>query len=230
MAEHGAASARLLRPAAVLFDCDGVLVDTEIVSSHVLAAMLTEQGVPTDGDALRVRMRGTSLDWVRAESVRQLGGEDKLPAGWMEAFMDRRLVVYAEHTPQIPGAAAAVEAVRAAGIVVAVASQGARRKMDVTLPASGMEAVLGDAPIFSGDDVVRGKPFPDLYLHAAKVLGVDPAAAAVVEDSVPGVTAAVAAGMRVLGYAGEEEPARLEAAGAEVVLDLHDVPARLGLA
>ncbi len=64
-----------------------------------------------------------------------------------------------------------------------------------------MDAVLGDAPIFSGEDVVRGKPHPDLYLHAATTMGVDPRLAAVVEDSVPGVTAAVSAGMRVLGYA-----------------------------
>lgn len=215
------------RPAAVLFDCDGVLVDTEVTSSHVLAAMLTEQGVPTDGDELRVRMKGTSLDWIIEESRRQLGGT--VPDGWMDDFIERRLVVYRDGVPQIPGAAEAVRAVQAAGIPVAVASQGARRKMEVTLPASGMDAVLGDAPIFSGDDVVRGKPFPDLYLHAADVLGVDPAEVVVIEDSVPGATAAVAAGMRVLGYAADEDPARLAAAGAEVIDDLHAVPGLLGL-
>lgn len=216
------------RPGLVLFDCDGVLVDTEVVSSDTLAAMLTERGVPTDGDALRVRMKGTSLDWIIAESTRQLGGT--LPGGWMDEFIERRLVIYRQGVPQIPGAAAAVRAVRAAGIPVAVASQGARTKMAVTFPASGMDAVLGDAPIFSGDDVERGKPHPDLYLHAAATLGVDPARCVVIEDSVPGVTGAVAAGMRVLGYAADEDPARLAAAGAEVVHDLHDVPQRLGIA
>jgi beta-phosphoglucomutase-like phosphatase (HAD superfamily) len=216
------------RPALVLFDCDGVLVDTEVVSSRTLAEMLTERGVPTDGDALRIRMKGTSLQWIVEESARQLGGT--VPGGWMDEFIERRLVVYRQGVPQIPGAAAAVRAVQAAGILVAVASQGARAKMAVTLPASGMDEVLGDAPIFSGDDVVRGKPHPDLYLHAAATLGVDPAHAAVVEDSVPGVTAAVGAGMRVLGYAADEDPGRLAAAGAEVFTDLHEVPARLGLA
>lgn len=216
------------RPAIVLFDCDGVLVDTEIVSSLTLAEMLTERGVPTDGDALRIRMKGTSLQWIVEESARQLGGT--VPDGWMEEFVERRLVVYRQGVPQIPGAAAAVQAVRAAGIPIGVVSQAARTKMAVTLPASGMDEVLGDAPIFSGDDVVRGKPHPDLYLHAAATLGVDPALAAVVEDSVPGVTAAVGAGMRVLGYAADEDPGRLAAAGAEVFTDLHEVAARLGLA
>ncbi len=190
--------------------------------------MLTERGIATDGDELRIRMKGTSLDWIKAESARQLGGT--LPDGWIEEFTERRLVVYRQGVPQIPGAAAAVRAVRAAGIPVAVASQGARAKMAVTLPASGMDVALGDAPIFSGEDVVRGKPFPDLYLHAATVLGVDPAGCVVVEDSVPGATAAVAAGMRVLGYAADEDPERLRAAGAEVIDDLHELAPRLGLA
>lgn len=216
------------RPALVLFDCDGVLVDTEVVSSRTLAEMLTERGVPTDEGALRIRMRGTSLDWIKAESAAQLGGA--MPDGWMEEFIERRLVIYRQGVPQMPGAADAVRAVQAAGIPLAVASQGARAKMAVTLPASGMDAVLGDAPIFSGDDVVRGKPHPDLYLHAAATMGVEPHLAAVVEDSVPGVTSAVAAGMRVLGYAADEHPDRLAEAGAEVITDLRDVAARLGLA
>jgi beta-phosphoglucomutase-like phosphatase (HAD superfamily) len=215
-------------PALVLFDCDGVLVDTEVVSSDTLAAMLSERGVPTDGDELRIRMKGASLDWILAESARALG--ERLPDGWMDEFIERRLVVYRRGVPQLPGAAAAVRAVQAAGIPLAIVSQGARAKMAVTLPASGMDAVLGDAPIFSGDDVVRGKPHPDLYLHAAATLGVAPARTVVIEDSVPGVTGGVAAGMRVLGYAADEDPARLAAAGAEVLLDLHEVPARLGLA
>ena len=216
------------RPELVLFDCDGVLVDTEVTSSRVLADMLTERGVPTDGDALRIRMKGTSLDWIKAESAGQLGGT--LPEGWMDEFIERRLVVYRQGVPQIPGAADAVAAVRAAGIPIAVVSQGARAKMAVTLPASGMDAVLGDAPIFSGDDVERGKPHPDIYLHAAATLGFEPAHTVVIEDSEPGVIGAVAAGMRVLGYAGDEDPARLKAAGAEVIMDLLEVAARLGLA
>ncbi len=87
------------RPQLVLFDCDGVLVDTEIVSSRTLAEMLTERGVPTDGDELRIRMRGTSLDWIKAESARQLGGT--MPDGWIEEFTERRLVVYRQGVPQM---------------------------------------------------------------------------------------------------------------------------------
>ena len=94
----------------MLFDCDGVLVDTEVTSSHVLAAMLTERGVPTDGDELRIRMKGTSLDWIKAESARALGRAE-LPPSWMEEFIDRRLVIYREGVPQITGAAEAVRRV-----------------------------------------------------------------------------------------------------------------------
>ncbi|MBO9534658.1 MAG: HAD family phosphatase [Solirubrobacteraceae bacterium] len=218
-----------VRPAAVLFDCDGVLIDSEVTSSHVLAAMLTEGGVPTDGDELRSRMKGASLDWIREESMRTLGGSVADPDAWMAEFIARRLVIYRQGVPQIPGAAEAVAAVRSAGIPIAVVSQGARSKMAVTLPASGMDAILGDVPVFSGDDVVRGKPHPDLYLLAAERLGVEPATCVVVEDSVPGVTGALAAGMRVLGFAADADPARFEAVGAEVVHDLHQVPALLGL-
>jgi beta-phosphoglucomutase-like phosphatase (HAD superfamily) len=224
----GSPLAEASRPALVLFDCDGVLVDTEVVSSDTLAAMLTQHGVPTSSAALRVRIKGCSLDWIAEESARVLGGT--LPAGWIDEFIARRLVIFQEGVPQIPGAAQAVRAVRSAGIALGVASQGSRAKMAVTLPASGMDAVLGDAPIFSGDDVVRGKPHPDLYLHAAASFGVPAALTVVIEDSVPGVTAAAAAGMRVLGYAGDESPARLVAAGAEVVHDLRDVAALLGIA
>ncbi|MFT4034967.1 MAG: HAD family phosphatase [Patulibacter sp.] len=214
-------------PDAVLFDCDGVLVDTEVTSSRVLAQMLMQHGIPTDGDELRVRMKGTSLPWIERESARLLGGE--LPARWMEQFIARRLEIYRDGVAQLPGAAAAVGAVRRAGIPIAVVSQGAREKMAVTLPASGMDVVLGSAPIFSGDDVERGKPHPDLYLLAASRLGVEPAGCVVVEDSVPGVIGAVAAGMRVLGYAADEDRARLLAAGAEPFDDLRALPELLGL-
>jgi beta-phosphoglucomutase-like phosphatase (HAD superfamily) len=216
-------------PAAVLFDCDGVLVETEIISARVLAEQLTAAGVPTDADELRETIKGTSLGFLAEESARRLGAR-AVPSDWMERFIESRLVEYRRGVEQLPGAADAIVAVKAAGIPVAIVSQGSRQKMQVTLPASGMDAVIGDAPIFSGDDVERGKPHPDLYLLAARTLGVDPAACVVVEDSPPGVTGAHAAGMRVLGYAVDSDPDRMHAAGAEVFFDLHEVAWRIGIA
>lgn len=218
----------MTRPAAVLFDCDGVLVDTEVTSSRELSRSLGELGVELAPDEVRRRFKGTALVTARAMCEELVGAP--LPDGWFETFVSRRLDAYRHGGVEpIPGAADAVRAVQAAGIPLGVVSQGAREKMAVTLPASGFDAVLGDAPIFSGDDVERGKPFPDLYLHAAAVLGVDPAACVVVEDSPTGATAARAAGMRVLGYAHDADPERMAATGAEVLDDLAEVPALLGL-
>lgn len=212
----------------MLLDCDGVLVDTERTSAQVLAEMVAEHGVQLDVDHLRAEMRGTTLQWIAAQSAALLGRP--VPDGWMEEFIERRLVHYRQGVQAIDGAAQVIRALRAAGIPLAVASQGSREKMAVTLPASGLDRELGEAPIFSGDDVERGKPHPDLYLLAASHFGADPARTVVVEDSVPGVTGAVAAGMRVFGYAGEEAPERLRAAGAEVLQRLDQLLPALGIA
>ena len=216
------------RPAAVLFDCDGVLVDTEVTSSRELSRSLGELGVDLDPDEVRRRFKGTALSTALAMCEELT--DRPIPDDWFDTFVARRLDAYRHGGVEpIPGAVDAVRAVQAAGIPLGVVSQGAREKMAVTLPASGMTDVLGDAPIFSGDDVERGKPFPDLYLHAASSLGVDPTACVVVEDSPTGATAARAAGMRVLGYAHDADPALMAATGAEVFYSLAEVPALLGL-
>ena len=129
----------------------------------------------------------------------------------------------------IPGALELIAAVRAAELPLAVVSQGSREKMAVTLPAAGIDAAIGGAPVLSGDDVARGKPHPDLSLLAAERLGAPPAGCVVVEDSPTGVKAAVAAGMRVLGYAGEGNAAQLEAAGARPISALAAALPLLGL-
>lgn len=205
-----------------------MLVDTERTSAEVLVEMLAEQGAAAEVEYLRDAMRGTTLQWIADHSADVLGGD--VPDGWMESFIERRLVHYRRGVAQIDGAATVVRALRTAGIPFAVASQGSRAKMQVTLPASGLDRELGDAPIFSGDDVVRGKPHPDLYLLAARHFGAAPGETVVVEDSVPGVTGAVAAGMWVAGYAGEEEPARLQQAGAHVLQRLDHLLPLIGIA
>ena len=214
-------------PAAVLFDCDGVLVDTELTASRVLATCLAEIGVEIPVDELRHLITGTALAKAR-DICEELYGKP-LPDGWFDAFVQRRLVEFRRGVEPIPGALDAVRAVQAAGLVVAVVSQGSHEKMAITLPSSGAAAVLGDAPLFSGEDVTRPKPNPDLYLHASAKLGLDPAACVVVEDSPTGATAAVAAGMRVLGYAASADAKRLAATGAEVFTDMAQVPALVGL-
>ncbi len=129
----------------------------------------------------------------------------------------------------MPGARETVQAVKAAGVDVCVASQGKRAKTELTLSLCGLRDLFDDGALFSADDVARGKPFPDLFQHAAARRGIAPERAAVVEDTVIGVTAAVAADMRVVAYAGDEDPAPLRAAGARTVRALAEVPGALGL-
>ncbi|MBJ7470844.1 MAG: HAD family phosphatase [Solirubrobacteraceae bacterium] len=214
-------------PAAVLFDCDGVLVDTERTASRVLAGCLAEIGVEVEFEALRQKITGTSLATAEAMCAELYGGP--LPAGWFAGFVTYRLEVFRQGVDPIPGAIEAVRAVQSAGVRLAVVSQGAHEKMAITLPSSGLAEVLGDAPLFSGQDVTRGKPHPDLYLHAAASVGVDPADCVVVEDSPTGATAAAAAGMRVLGYAVDADHERMRATGAELFFDLREVPTLVGL-
>ncbi len=214
-------------PAAVLFDCDGVLVETEVTSSRVLSECLAELGLELTPDEVRGRFKGTALETARSMCEALYGGP--LPEGWFDGFVARRLEEYRRGVDPIPGALEVVRAVQAAGITIAVVSQGSHEKMAITLPSSGAAEVLGDAPVFSGQDVERPKPFPDLYLHAARTLGVAPEDCVVIEDSPTGATGAAAAGMRVLGYTADVDPERLRAAGAELFDTMAEVPALLGL-
>jgi HAD superfamily hydrolase (TIGR01509 family) len=213
--------------ALVIFDCDGVLVDSEPISNTVLAASLTSAGVPTTpAEAIR-EYKGMLLADVRARAEQRLGGP--LPDGLLEDFEREREVAFRSSLQAVPGARTAVEAVRDAGVRVCVASQGKLEKTELTLALAGLRDLFADEALFSAYQVARGKPHPDLFLHAAAVMGAAPEHCAVVEDTVLGVTAAVAAGMRVIGYAADGDPATLRAAGARPVGSLTEVPAALGL-
>ena len=124
-----------------------------------------------------------------------------------------------------------VEAVQAAGLATCVASSGSHAKMEVTLGVTGLWPLF-EGRIFSAREVARGKPHPDLFLHAAARMGIEPGRAVVIEDSPAGVAGAVAAGMRVLGYAGDAltDRAALLAAGAIPFEDMREAPRLLGLA
>jgi beta-phosphoglucomutase-like phosphatase (HAD superfamily) len=119
--------------------------------------------------------------------------------------------------------------IRAAGVSVCVASQGKLEKTRLSLRLTKLDGLLPDEVLFSAHSVERGKPHPDLFLHAAATMGVEPSHCAVVEDTPSGVTAAVSAGMRALGYAADSDEAALRRAGAETLLVLHELPAMLGI-
>lgn len=213
--------------ALVIFDCDGVLVDSEPISNAVLAASLTTAGLPTSAEEALREYKGMLLSDVRVRAETLLGRP--LPDGLLDEFERDREEAFRTSLQAVPGAREAVQAVQAAGVAVCVASQGKLEKTEQTLTLTGLRDLFVDEALFSAYQVPRGKPHPDLFWHAAATMGAAPERSAVVEDTVIGVTAAVAAGMRVIGYAAAEEPETLRAAGAEPIGSLAEVPAVLGL-
>ena len=211
----------------VIFDCDGVLVDSEVISSTVLAQTLTRYGLPTTPAEAQRDYEGLLLRDIDTRAGAKLGRA--LPDDWIEHFQAERAEVFSRELEPVSGAGEAVESVVAAGVPVCVASQGMIEKTRLSLALTGLDRLFSEDLLFSAWLVERGKPFPDLFLHAAATIGVEPGCCAVVEDSVSGVTAAVAAGMRAIGYAADGDGAKLRQAGAEVVSSMRAVPPVLGL-
>jgi HAD superfamily hydrolase (TIGR01509 family) len=215
------------KPQLVIFDCDGVLVDSEPISNRILAEMLSAQGLATTLAQSRRDYQGLLLaDIVRVAEGR-LGRS--LPEDWQERFEAQRDAAFRLELEPVAGAAKAVRRVRAAGVARCVASQGKPHKIRLSLELTGLRELFAERELFSAYSVARGKPHPDLFLHAAASIGVDPLESVVVEDTASGVTAAVAAGMRVIGYGADADEGALRRAGAEIVQSLDELAALLAL-
>lgn len=214
------------RPSLVVFDNDGVLVDSEPLSNTVMAALLTELGVATTVDTSMARFMGRSMATVR--HLVEIEDEVTLPADF-EATYSRRLhdVLVASLAP-VTGMDDVVRAVAGAGMDYCVASSGGHAKIALTHELTGF-AELFEGRRFSADDVARGKPEPDLFLHAAASRGAVPADCLVIEDSAAGVTAAVRAGMACVGFAARSNPADLADASLGVVESASDLRDVLGV-
>jgi HAD superfamily hydrolase (TIGR01509 family) len=215
-------------PRLVIFDCDGVLVDSEPISNRVLAEALTAEGLPTTLEEALAEYKGLLLSDVLARAEAKLGRA--LPRGWVAAYERERIVAFRRDLAPITGAAQAIERVKRAGVGVCVASQGKLEKTRLTLGLTGLLDLFPDGALFSAYSVARGKPHPDLFLHVASTMALAPECCVVVEDTPIGVTAAVGAGMRVLGYAADADETELRQAGAEALFSsLAELPALLGL-
>ena len=206
-------------PSLIIFDCDGVLVDTEPVANRLLARVLGEEGFPISYEECRRLFVGRTMDAVRAHVEDALGRP--LRDDWTAYIRDRTLEAFAEGVEPIPGAREIVHALGARGLPYCVASSGKSEKMRFTLGATGLLPLV-EHVLFSAEEVRHGKPAPDLFLHAAARMGHAPSRCLVIEDSVPGVQAAVAAGMPVIGYAGDPhtDAAALKSEGAHVISDM----------
>jgi beta-phosphoglucomutase-like phosphatase (HAD superfamily) len=211
----------------VIFDCDGVLVDSEVISNRVLARLLTEEGVPLTLSETRRHYQGLLLDEILTRTEERFG--HRLADDFLARFQAERNEEFTNELKPVAGAARMIRRVQAAGIPVCVASQGKLRKTRLTLGLTGLDELIPPDAVFSAYAVPHGKPHPDLFLHAAAEMGASPEKSVVIEDTPSGVTAGVAAGMRVLGFAADSDATALRVAGAEVFESLDQVPSLLGL-
>ncbi|WP_369407946.1 HAD family hydrolase [Roseomonas rosulenta] len=215
----------MTRPRAVLFDCDGVLADTEMMVNTLVAEQLTALGWPMTAAQSRETFLGLALPDMVPRIEARVG---PLPADWVEELSTLIAHEMTRRTPPMPGAAEAVRAVAAAGLPVAVASNSGRVELMAKMRSLGLARVFAER-VFSFEDVDRPKPWPDIYLAAAAACGAAPQDCVVIEDSVPGVRAGRAAGCRVLGFAHETPAGVLAAHGAEPFAEMIALPALLGL-
>ncbi|MFF3684539.1 HAD family hydrolase [Streptomyces sp. NPDC002187] len=210
----------MIRPVElVIFDCDGVLVDSERIASRVQIALGAELGWPLTEEEVVERFIGRSHAAILEQVAARLGHETA--AVWGKRFEELHAEGVEEGLTPVDGLPEALDAI---AVPTCVASSGSHEKMRHTLGRTGLyERFRGR--IHSAADVARGKPAPDLFLHAARQMNTDPAACVVVEDSRPGVQAARAAGMRALGYAGGlTRPELLEGDRTVVFHDMNALP------
>jgi len=215
----------------IIFDCDGVLVDSEVISCRAHAETLTRHGYPITAEQVLERFLGVSDREARQTIEREMGRE--LPDDFEAQMKQAALQRYTGELGAIPNIGEAIDAIR---LPKCVASSGTPEKIHHGLTCAGLYDQL--APhIFSATQVSRGKPAPDLFLFAAEQMKVQPARCLVIEDSVPGVTGGCAAGMIVLGFHGGSHcppghAEMLRAAGATFTFDdmriLPDLIARTG--
>ena len=209
----------------VIFDCDGVLVDTERISIGVDAFVLAELGWPMSEAEVVERFVGRPASYMAEQIEAYLGSP--LPKDWEQQFEHLYREVFESELIPVNGIVEALDRIEAAGLPSCVASSGTHERMRHTLGLTGLYSRF-EGRIFSADEVEAGKPAPDVFLHAAELMGVEPAACAVVEDSFYGVEAARAAGMSAFGYAGGVTPVhRLEGTGTVVFYDMCELPGLL---
>jgi HAD superfamily hydrolase (TIGR01509 family) len=197
----------------VIFDCDGVLVDSEPVANRTLARMLRELGLDLTQEQIFESFVGYSLPHVLRVIESLLGRAP--PDTFLRELQARTFEAFRTELRAMPGIEEALDRL---GVPFCVASSGDHEKMRTTLGITGLWPRFAGR-IFSVTQVARGKPAPDVYLFAARQLGAEPAACVVVEDTPPGVQAGVAAGMTVFGYCAHTPESKLKGAGAQRTFD-----------
>jgi HAD superfamily hydrolase (TIGR01509 family) len=207
-----------LRYDLVIFDCDGVLIDSELLSCNALVDFLRWHAIDIDLDTVLEKFLGRSPKAIRDYCALR---NQVLPDDFFPGLRIAVRAAFAAELKPIPGTEAVLQRLRPP---YCVASSSDLDRLDYSLRLTGLLPLFADR-IFSAELVPRGKPAPDLFLHAAQVMGIAPERSLVIEDSITGVQAAKAAGMSVWGfvggshYAGRDGRAMLTAAGADRILD-----------
>jgi HAD superfamily hydrolase (TIGR01509 family) len=205
----------------VIFDCDGVLVDSEGPSSRLVAAEVTALGWPITADDSQSLFMGRRLSDIPAIIEPHLG--HPIPAGWIGRLRDKLIAVLAAEVEVMAGAHDVLAATAALGLPFRVASNSSHEEMAVKFERTRLTPLVTGLT-HSARDVAAGKPAPDVFLAAAAAAGVPPGACLVVEDSVPGALAARAAGMACIGLASHGDDPALRAAGAVLIRSLAELP------
>lgn len=217
----------MIPPKAVLFDCDGVLVDTEPPTFELLQTELAERGLTMDIPEMERVFIGGTMEKL-ADIARGMGAD--LPPDWVPSFYAKLYKHLETNAPVIAGVVELLDALDAQGIPYAVGSNGSGAKMAVTLGQHPALLARFKGHVYSGQDLGCPKPDAGLYLHAARALGVAPEQCVVVEDSPTGAMAAANAKMRCMGYAPHGGNAALEATGARLFSSMFNLPELLGVA
>lgn len=209
----------------IIFDCDGVLVDTESISNRLLAEAITEAGRPMTMEESVRRYKGGRIKSLPPQIEAEFGID--LGPDFLDRFFAKQFAALERETEAIPGVRAVIDRLVADKRGFCVASQASVAKMKISLGRSDLWPLF-EGRVFSADMVSRPKPAPDLFLHAAQSMGWPPTDCTVIEDSTTGVRGAVAAGMRVIGFSRDTAEDELRAAGAHfVVPEMDDVAAIL---
>ncbi|MCA1221585.1 HAD family hydrolase [Streptomyces sp. 8L] len=182
----------------IIFDNDGVLVDSEPISNTILAAYLTELGHPTTYEESVRDYMGAALHRVHDLVAERTGRQ--LPGDFDDTLHARVFAAFERELRPVDGVPEVLDGLRAEGVPYCVASSGGHERIRVGHRTTGLDRWFSDDVIFSAEDVGRGKPAPDLFLHAAERMGVRPGRCAVVEDSPLGLAAGQAAGMDVYAF------------------------------
>lgn len=203
----------------IIFDCDGVLVDSEPLSCQVVAEQMTELGIPMDVEEAMDIFAGGSLQRV-LDFVLQKTGK-AAPDNLQDEYRRRSFALFQKSLQPVAGVKSAIESI---GFKKCVASNGPLDKIKLNLGITKLNHLFEEEHLFSAYDIGHWKPDPRLFLHAATTMGIQPKDCIVIEDSDHGVHAAKAAGMKVFGYAGLTPKAKLEEAGAITFNSMSQLP------